>query len=267
MRSDTVSWERTRRRDLRRRKRQAFGIVLATSVAVGLLLGAGQAWLRLERVTVRSSDVALAEEVSELIRVPEGANLLTTDLMQFVEQAQQCPRVGEVDVDRKLPDRLELTLHPRKPIMGLHHGGEYLLVDAEGVCLAWAKDPGQGVLRIDTLPDDAELGDASDVGGQFSGKWFRHSRALSLSREDAADLGPWVLDGAVAPELSVISASGARGVVGTQGDIARRAKLFAELLRDLEKRGERVRKMELRTEDPVWWSLDKVADGAAGRRT
>jgi len=117
VRSDTVSWERTRKRDLRRRRRQAFGIVFATSVAVGLLLGAGQAWLRLECVAVKSSDVALAEEVSELIRVPKGANLLTTDLTQFVEQARQCPRVGEVDVDRKLPDRLELTLHPRKPIM------------------------------------------------------------------------------------------------------------------------------------------------------
>ena len=267
MSHDTASRERAHRRNFQRRRRRIGTAFVLASALAGLGIGAGQVWLRIESIAVQSTDVALADEVTEIIRVPADANLLTSDLNQFALQAQEHPRVGKVDVDRQMPSGLELTVQPREPIMALRRDDRYLLVDTEGVCLQWTNDPSQGVLRIEALPEEADLADAADVGGRFSGPWFERSRTLALSLDDADDLGPWTMDASYPPELALVTHDGVRGIVGAHGDIERRARLFAELLRDLKSRQKNVGKMELRTERPVWWSVGKAAAGSTGRST
>ena len=250
MTRDLAEWQRGRRRRERRRRQRVFAILFVAAVVIGLGAGTSQTVLKVKAVTVASPDDALAAEVSGRVSLPVGTNVMTTDLSELVEQAEAVPKVGRVVVDRKLPDRLVLIVYPRVPVMAFERGEECLLVDAEGVCIEWAAEPPEGVLSIVGTPGDAEM---EEVGARRTDEWFERGLDVAQALAEEEDLGPWTMQCANPSELTLISGSKARGIIGVDGDCDKQARLFAELLRELEGRGERVGRMELRTREPVWW--------------
>lgn len=244
-----------RARSTVRRRRVARAVkVLVCCALLGLGLGAGEALTRLRVIAVTSPDQTLAEEASQRLVVPPGANLLTTRIAQFARQAERCPRAKHAQVERRFPHQLLLTVQPRQPLIALRKASRYLLVDEEGVCLYWVQRAPQELLSVEGIPRVDVC-----VGDRASGEWFERSVEAATALLRAPDLGPWrLIVNAKQPRESVLVAgSGTRGIVGMDDELPRRARLFAEVLEALQARGEKVRLMELRTRDPIWWRHDR----------
>jgi hypothetical protein len=236
-------------------------LVLGVGLA-GLALGAGEALLALRELRVTSSDRTLAQEVARKLVIPPRANLLTTPVVDFAREAEKCPRVARAEVDRRLPDRLILTVYPRTPLLALKRNGKYLLVDGDGVCLYWCVRPSQALLRVGGWePAEAE------VGRRLSGEWLERCSDIAQALSAWPKQQPWSLDAHNPPELTVVSGSGARGIVGLGADTIRRVKLFAEVLTALEASGHQVGRMELRTRRPIWWPKHSQVAHNAGHPT
>lgn len=230
--------------------------MLICCVVLGSLVGLGEALTRLRVVTVVSADRTLAEEAARRLVIPAGANLLTTDIAAFARQAEQCPRTKQARVERKLPDRLLLSVQPREPLVALRKADQYLLVDEEGMCLYWVARPPKELLRVDGIPR-IEVG----VGDRASGEWFERVRGVATALSGARDLGPWrlIVNAGEPRESALFAGCGAKGIVAMDDELPRRARLFAEVLKELQSRGHTVRLMELRTREPIWWG-DRDAD-------
>ncbi len=244
---------------LRRRRTRRAVKVLILCVVLGSMVGVGEALTRLRVITVTSPDQTLAEEASKRLVIPTGANLLTTDIAQFARQAERCPRAKQARVERRLPDRLLLSVQPREPLLALRKRNRYLLVDEEGVCLYWVARPPKALLRVDGIPR-IKVG----VGDRASGEWFDRVRRVAQALSGAPDLGPWRLSvNARQPRESVLFAGcGTKGIVSMDEELPRRARLFAEVLSELQSRGHEVRLMELRTSEPIWWG-DEAPEGGS----
>jgi POTRA domain, FtsQ-type len=222
--------------------------VFTLSVVLGLAVGGGEALFALRELRVVSPDPTLAAEVAGRLTIPAGANLLTTPIARFARAAEQCPRVARAGVERKLPGRVIVTVQPRKPLLALAKGAKYLLVDREGVCLYWCTRPAASVLRVQGwFPEGA------GVGRRLQGEWLERTRDVAEALVPWQKLRPWGMDATNPPELTLVSGSGAQGVVGVDGDTTRRARLFAEVLQQLGARGYDVGRIELRTRRPIWW--------------
>lgn len=245
------------RRRCRRRRCARVVALLSLSVGVGLALGAGESLLALRELRIVSTDRTLAAEVARNLTLPPHPNLLTTPIVQFTREAEKCPRVARAEIERRLPDRLILAVHPRRPLIALEENGRYLLIDEDGVCLYWCQRPRRELLRVAGWhPRGAQ------VGERLTDEWFERSRDIAQALSRSTKLQPWRMEASNPPELTVVSGSGARGIVGVDGDTVKRAKLFAEVLQELEARGNQVGRVELRTRRPIWWPKSQcVASG------
>jgi hypothetical protein len=231
-----------------------FVLSLLGAIGVGLGLAALVAVTRIRQVVVQSSDPKLAEDVRQAIRIPAWANLTTSKLSLIAAQAERVPGVKRADFERKLPDRLVLTVEPRVPRLAFAKSGRHLLVDDEGACIAWTTRPDSTLLRVKGMEVNAE------AGQHISGEWFVRSLTVAKALADAERFRPWTFDVGYPAELSVIAGSGARGIVGLSDDLERRVSLFVEALQEYEKQGKPIGLMELRTERPIVWEEGQRPD-------
>ena len=81
---------------------------------------------------------------------------------------------------------------------------------------------------------------------------------MAKALSQAPDLAPWrlIVNAKQPRESALFAGSGTKGIVGWDEQLPRRARLFAEALTELQARGKKVRLMELRTRDPIWWCYD-----------
>jgi len=243
-----------------RRRRTAlmariFTVGLLTAVGLGLAFAALAAFTRVRHVVVQCSDPNLAREVSQVVRVPPWANLVTSKLSLIAGQAETVPGVKQASFERKFPDRLILVVQPREPLLAFAQGGRYLLVDREGACISWTKQPDKRLLRVKGMRFGAK------PGQRISGDWFERSCTVADAVADAEASRPWTFDVHYPPEVSVIAGSGARGIVGNCEDLDHRVRLFVEALAEYHKQGKAVGLMELRTDRPIVWTEAQRPDG------
>jgi len=231
-----------------------FALSLVGAIGAGLAFAALVAVTRIRQVVVRSTDPKLAEDVRQAIRVPVWANLTTSKLSLIAAQAERVPGVKSANFERKFPGRLIVTVEPRVARLAFGKAGRFLLVDQEGACIGWTTRPDKALLRVKGMEVSAE------AGQRISGEWFDRSLTVAKAVADAERFRPWSFDVSYPPELSVISGSGARGIVGLSDDLERRVRVFAEALAEYEKQGKPIGLMELRTERPIVWQENQRPD-------
>jgi cell division protein FtsQ len=139
-----------------RRKRQRLFMGLSAGV-LGLLLVCGTAWLgigiALDRFffsnpayTISSMELDLdgiltPEDFRAESGLHEGLNIFQIDIAEADRQLRAIPMVGDVSIERLLPDRLRVSLVSRVPVAWVSQGGNpsaaydassMILVDASG---------------------------------------------------------------------------------------------------------------------------------------
>ncbi len=124
-------------------------LVACASLFFGVRYGAQRLFFEnpdyeLTRIGVRTDGTLNREQVLSAAELREGINIFSVNLARVREQLQQLPQVDEVEVVRKMPSEIDITITERKPIAWITTGTEMIdpfagddgfLVDARGVLM------------------------------------------------------------------------------------------------------------------------------------
>jgi cell division septal protein FtsQ len=128
-------------------------IVLAIGLAVGFYLGGREAARRLffenpdyqlAAINVQTDGTLSRDQILQVAGLREGKNIFAVNLGNVHDQLQQLPEVDDVQVVRKLPAEIDITVTERKPIAWITDEKEVsdpfdseaaFLVDARGVLM------------------------------------------------------------------------------------------------------------------------------------
>lgn len=163
-RSSTDTFERTRRRFVRRQRAgrvRRWRLVLVLVLVVALLLGA--VWLVLfsdklsvHGVEVRGADRLRSGEIRAAAAVPTGDALATVDLQAIEARVATLAPVRSVDVSRQWPDTVLIDIEERTPVAVVIIGGDVRGLDAEGVVFGRFRTTPPGLPRVEVATDVAD---------------------------------------------------------------------------------------------------------------
>jgi cell division protein FtsQ len=128
-------------------------IVLVIAVCAGLYYGVRTGLsrfffdnpdYRLSTIAIRTDGTLQRDQVLKAGRLQEGLNIFSVNLAQIHDRLQQLSQVDEVQVERKMPNEIDITITERKPIAWITSektvtdpfaSDAAFLVDARGVLM------------------------------------------------------------------------------------------------------------------------------------
>ncbi len=221
------------------------GLTIAVSFVYGLL---GSPYFAIREVHVEAPDSELAKQATGLITVPYGASTLLYPVQRIVQTLDQCPQVQRAWVKRELPSRLVIHVSRRYPIAALQTGGQWALVDEEGVCV------GNSAARPPTLIHVYGLLTAPLEPG---GRLVDPQLSLLIKTLDAVPdkllRQGLVMDFTDLHLIQIHSPSGVLGKLGSPGNLKRKIMMFVAIMQQLEEKGKHPAYIDVRIMDrPVW---------------
>ncbi len=79
---------------------------------------------------------------ARLLKQLKGRNIFLVDINKLHRQiALQYPQIAQLKIERQLPDRIMVKAKKRVGLLQVHGQGKYLVIDTEGVSLAYVKEP------------------------------------------------------------------------------------------------------------------------------
>jgi cell division protein FtsQ len=137
---------RARRR--RRRLGTALGVLAALAVLLGVLFLSPL--LAVRDVSVRGAELTDPARVEAALEPYRGVPLTRISKQEVRETVGQIPQVRSIEVLLEPPHRLVVELHERVPVAAVEDGGEFVVVDSEGVELTVAADAEEAAVPVVT---------------------------------------------------------------------------------------------------------------------
>lgn len=96
-------------------------IVLGAGVYYGVRAGLSRFFFdnpdyQLSTIAVRTDGTLQRDQVLKAGALREGLNIFSVNLAQVRDRLQQLPQIDEVQVERKMPNEIDITITERKPI-------------------------------------------------------------------------------------------------------------------------------------------------------
>lgn len=156
--------ERTRRRFARRqwaRRWLTWRYVVAVVVVLALVGGAIYAVYFSSALSVQGVEVSGAKSIEEkdvlaAADVPLGGPLATVDLVAIERRVAAIAEVRSVEVTRKWPHDVLITVTERQPVAVVRRGTLLRAVDVEGVLFGSPRQARDGLPLIESAEDDGE---------------------------------------------------------------------------------------------------------------
>jgi cell division septal protein FtsQ len=131
----------------------ALVLVIGVGAVVGARFGAKRLFFenpdyQLSQIEVQTDGTLQREQVLKAAGLREGANIFSLNLARVHDELQQLPQVDEVQVIRKMPNEIDISIVERKPIAWITAEKELsdpfssdgaFLVDARGVLMKQKK--------------------------------------------------------------------------------------------------------------------------------
>jgi hypothetical protein len=241
-----------------RRGRSGINLILF-SILFGLALGVAQSpffWVR--EVQVLAPDPELKAAAQQALDLPPEASTLLYPVSRLEAQLRSDPHILSAEVGRELPSRLTIRVARRRPVAILELDSRRLLVGGDGVITDLVSAGG----ALPKLPVIAGLSLPETAPGQ---RLPARAAALVTSIAAAASasglLGKLRVDCSRAPDLRLLT-GGVEGLVWEQDNFERNILLFAILKRELEQRGEKPARIDLKLDPPRWESRSEQTTGA-----
>jgi hypothetical protein len=248
---------RRRQEPVRRRRKSFLAQLLKPMVAavilVALPVGVGAWVLTAPRFGLRTLDVQIepphrrvqAEAVKDALRRFEGNNLVRLSLTEVAARIEENPWVRTVELEKELPDRLQVRLTEREPVALLLRQGALVYADVEGQPIApvesekaaeEARGAGLLVVSFGRAPHLAGGGvvSALDVAGELGR--VQPDWAASLSRIEVLGEEDFRLFSDALPFPLLV----------TRGQVGPKAVRLKELLPQLTSRYPRIEAVDLR---------------------
>jgi cell division protein FtsQ len=142
----------------RKRLRRLLVLCAAASVVVAGWASTRSPLLDVDRVEVSGAANSGAGAVRAASGIRRGSVLLTAPLDRAAARIAALPWVQTVDVERRWPGTVAITVTERRPIAYLPAAKGVVLVDGEARQLARLDTPPPGLLRLDVAPVRPEPG-------------------------------------------------------------------------------------------------------------
>lgn len=93
------------------------------------------AGLELREIEIVGNDQLSADMIRKQAKLSEGQPLLLVSLTSAAHEIRKLPEVRSVSMQRALPNRLIITVDERRPVAIWQNGGDYKLIDQDGIVL------------------------------------------------------------------------------------------------------------------------------------
>lgn len=217
--------ERSRRVFARRQWRRRLGrlrylglvLVLALLAGVGVWIVWFSSLLAVADVEVHGADMVPEERIRAAARVAEGRPLARIDLDAARNRVAILAPIRDVDVTRRWPDTLVITVVERTPVAVVEIGGRFRALDAEGVVFR----------EFPRAPDDLPL--VLPTAGASADALREAAAVVSSLPEEVAILVRHV-EVRTVDQISLALRDGRSVVWGSSDDSANKARVLAALL-------------------------------------
>ena len=139
----------------------ALVLVLAVLAGAGWLVGFSPV-LAVERVEVRGTHRIAASSLRKAAAVPLGLPLPRQDLAAIAGRVSSLPQIESVEVSRRWPNTVRVTVVERRPVLGVRQPEGFVLIDTRGVAFDSQPTLPSGVLQADV--DPSNVGVLREVG-------------------------------------------------------------------------------------------------------
>lgn len=120
--------------------------------------------VRVDHVTVSGASGSQAAQVREAISgAAKGMSTLHYDVGKIAAAVKPYPIVKSLDVERKLPHTLRVTVHEHVPVGALALGGRREAVAADGTVLGAASAAGLPLVPVKSMPAGTQLAEKSPL--------------------------------------------------------------------------------------------------------
>ena len=131
-RSSITLDEMQSRQDAKQRRRMIFYILLFVFITLAFLAVSFFVFFRIGEIRVTGNTMYTEEQIMEFIAFKEGDNLFSFDASKAESALRKnLPYLGSVEISRKLPSTIQITVSERTEDMALHLGEEVYLVSGD----------------------------------------------------------------------------------------------------------------------------------------
>jgi hypothetical protein len=179
----------------RRNGAKTVMVVVALAVVAALAIGISTAYSTLrdlwleqcvitnvaEQVQVTSGKLVMADTIMEKLGLKNGANLATIDFTKKRREViESYPAIRDITVERRLPNRVSITVFEREPVVRLNISGNRKetgkVADSEGVVFQCRRGTGMlPVIREAQAPGTA-------LGKRLTGRALAALRLVEMCR-------------------------------------------------------------------------------------
>jgi cell division protein FtsQ len=126
-RHPVATMQRAWQRVMARKTLAAVITVLVLATAGGVVLASGAIDVR--RVEVVGASRATAARIDTIAQSAVGAPMLTVNTSKLSDRVAALPQISGVHIDRSWPNTLRVVVSERQPLMAVHAGSGWVLID------------------------------------------------------------------------------------------------------------------------------------------
>ena len=120
----------------RKKKHYLLRFLVFLAVCAGIYLFITSSYFDVKNVTVSGCRYYTEEEVTALSGWKKGGNIFfSPGISEMEENLAKDPYFSEIEIGRKLPDTLEITVKERNQTAAFVYGDRYVIIDDEGIVL------------------------------------------------------------------------------------------------------------------------------------
>jgi len=206
------------RRPLLRRRwvRRLIAVLVLCALGAAVWLVGFSEVLGVRTVTVEGGDAALRRHVRAAVAIPPGKPMARVDVEAVATRVSTAvPTVREIEVERRWPSTVTVTVAPRVPVLAMRAGLRWTLLDEDGVVVDRQNAaPALPVLTRAGAP--RAVVDAAAVVAALPKKLHHTVRTVTASTADS---------------ITLHTKGGLTVIWGSQDESDRKARVLAALLR------------------------------------
>ena len=169
MRKDNRT-EKTVKKKKRRKKHYLLRLLIIAAVCVGLYFLAHIEYFNVDNVVVTGNREISDEEIIKLSGIKTGGNLFDVHPLIAQHKIKKNLYIEDVDVDRKLPNTVEINISERSGKAQFVKGRKYCVTDNDGKVLEIDVYKRQLILSPGVSPELSFIKEAQAAGAEITGE-------------------------------------------------------------------------------------------------
>lgn len=162
MRADNRTQKSVKKKK-RKKKRYLLRLVIIIAACIALHFVLHIDYFTIDGITVAGNKAISDEEIKKLSEIKVGENIFDAHPVFAQKRIKKNLYIEDVDVDRKLPNMIEIVVDERSGKAQIVKGKEFVIIDDEGKVLEIAKEEQQVTVITDVKARKARLDKAIEV--------------------------------------------------------------------------------------------------------